>query len=197
VTRAESAADRWDARHMAADDVDPEPSRFLVEAAGDLPTSGRALDLACGRGRNAVWLARRGLVVDAVDVSTIGLAKTRTLAARHGVADRVRTIAHDLDAGVPPLEAAYDVVLCLHFRQPRLWPELPRLVAPGGALLVEVLARDATNLDVDPDYLGERDELLEAAGHLAVEFHGRTTLGKRAVDRLLARHRLERPARRP
>ncbi len=186
---AENDRDRWDARHMAADDVDPAPSAFLVESAAHLPKSGRALDLACGRGRNAVWLARRGLSVDAVDVSTIGLAKARTLAARHGVESRVRTIEHDLTEGLPRFDGPFDVVLCLHFRRPKLWPRLPALVATGGVLLVEVLARDASNLDVNSEFLAERDELLAAADGLVIEFHGRASAGKRATDRLFARRR--------
>jgi 2-polyprenyl-3-methyl-5-hydroxy-6-metoxy-1,4-benzoquinol methylase len=179
--------ERWDTRHMGADETDPAPSEFLVEYADRLPKAGRALDVACGRGRNAVWLARRGLTVDALDISTIGLAKAMTLAARHGVAERVRTIECDLKDGVPAPETAYDVVICLHFRAPHLWRELPRLVAPGGVLLVETLARDASNLDVDPDFLSERDELLEAARGLEVVFHGRAAAGRRAADRLFAR----------
>lgn len=179
--------DRWDARHMAADDVDPPPSQFLVEFATLLPAAGRALDLACGRGRNATWLARRGFRVDAVDVSTIGLAKAKTLATRHDVADPVRTIEHDLAAGLPRLDGPHEIVLCLHYRQRDLWPKLPRLVAPGGVLLVETLSRDATNLDLNPDHLAEHDELLAAARGLDVVVHGRVSVGKRAVDRLFAR----------
>jgi 2-polyprenyl-3-methyl-5-hydroxy-6-metoxy-1,4-benzoquinol methylase len=179
--------DRWDTRHMAADDADPAPSEFLVEHAAQLPSAGRALDVACGRGRNAVWLARRGLKVDAVDISSIALAKAMSLATRHGVADRVRTIEHDLAKGLPSLNGAYDVVMCLHFRQPALWPRMRELVAPGGVLLIETLARHPSNLDVNPDFLGERDELLAAAGDLDVVFHGRATAAKRAADRLFAR----------
>lgn len=178
---------RWDARHMGADETDPEPSRVLVEFEAKLPRGGRALDLACGRGRNATWLAVRGFDVDAVDVSTIGLAKARTLAERRGVSGRLHTIAHDLRRGLPPLAPPYDVVTCLHYRQPDLWPRLAPLLAEGGVLVLETLARDATNLDVTPDHLSERDELLAAATGLVVEFHGRCAAGRRATDRLLAR----------
>ena len=184
---AASDRDRWDTRHMAADEADPPPSEFLVEYASHLPTTGRALDVACGRGRNAVWLARRGLTVDAVDISSIALAKAMSLATRHGVAKRVRTIESDLAGGMPPLDGAFDIVMCLHFRQPSLWPRMRELVAPGGVLLIETLARHPSNLDVSPDFLGERDELLAAAGDLDVVFHGRATTGKRASDRLFAR----------
>jgi len=168
-----SDRDRWDARHMAADDVDPAPSEFLVEFAAKLPATGRALDLACGRGRNAVWLARRGFDVDAVDVSTIALAKAMSLAGRHGVADRVHTIEAELSTALPPLTGPYDVVMCLHFRSPAIWPAMRELVAPGGVLLIETLARHPSNLDVAPEFLGEPGELLAAAAGLAVEFHGR------------------------
>ena len=51
-----------------------------------------------------------------------------------------------------------------------------------------MLAHDATNLDVNPEFLGERDELLVAAGGLDVVFSGRAAAGRRAVDRLFARH---------
>jgi hypothetical protein len=77
--------------------------------------------------------------------------------------------------------------MCLHFRRPDLWPAMRRLVAPGGVLLIETLARHPSNLDVNPNFLGERDELVAAAGDLVVEIHGRATAGKRATDRLLAR----------
>ena len=182
-----AARDRWDARHMAADDADPAPSESLLELAPRLPAAGRALDLACGRGRNTVCLARRGLTVDAVDISSIALAKVMTLASRHDVAERVRTVEHDLVNGLAHLEHAYDVVLCLHYRQPSLWPALPGLLAPGGLLLVETLARHPSNLDVNPEFLSERDELFEAAGRLTIEFCGRVATGKRTSDRLLAR----------
>jgi hypothetical protein len=134
-----------------------------------------------------VWLAQRGLEVDAVDVSTIGLAKARTLAERRGVAGRVRTIEHDLTQGLPALAPGYDLVVVLHYRDARLWPRLPPLLTSGGLLVVETLARDATNLDVTPEHLSERDELLAAAAGLEVLFHGRAAAGRRATDRVLAR----------
>src|SRR5689334_3104998 len=64
---------RWDARHAVADDVVPLPPDALRGREDLAPTSGRALDLASGRGAVAMWLAGRGLAVDAVDVSPVGL----------------------------------------------------------------------------------------------------------------------------
>ena len=87
---------RWDARHAAAGPPGVTPPGVLAGAAeltACFPVSGRALDVACGRGGVAVWLARRGLAVDAVDVSPVGLAAGARLAAAAGVTGRIRWIA--------------------------------------------------------------------------------------------------------
>ena len=75
----------WDARYAQKELVwTAEPNRrFAAEVDGLAP--GRALDVACGEGRNAVWLAERGWRVTAVDLSSVGLAKARDLAAARGV----------------------------------------------------------------------------------------------------------------
>jgi len=76
----------WDKRHAERAASGPhEPSRILVAEADDLPP-GRALDLACGTGRHAVWLAERGWRVTGVDFSEVALELARTHAAERGVA---------------------------------------------------------------------------------------------------------------
>jgi SAM-dependent methyltransferase len=136
---------RWDARHAATRAPRPVPPGVLAGAAGldeEFPRAGRALDVACGRGGVAVWLAERGLVVDAVDVSRVGLAAGARLAADRGVADRVRWIAHDLDAGLPAgCAGPYDVVVCQLFRDPARYADLRAALAPGGLLAVSVLSQ--------------------------------------------------------
>jgi SAM-dependent methyltransferase len=135
---------RWDARHAAAAPPDVAPPGVLAGAAeltACFPVSGRALDVACGRGGVAVWLARRGLAVDAVDVSPVGLAAGARLAAAAGVTGRIRWIAHDLDAGLPAdCRGPYDVVVCQLFRDPRRYAGLVAALAPGGLLAVTVLS---------------------------------------------------------
>jgi SAM-dependent methyltransferase len=133
--------DRWDARHAAVSDDRPLPPDELRDRVELLPAGGRALDVACGRGAVAVWLALRGFVVDAVDVSGVGLAAAAGLAARHGVASAVRLTAHDLDAGLPEdCPGPYDLVVCQRFRAPRLYPRLVERLAAGGLLVVTVLS---------------------------------------------------------
>lgn len=104
-----------------------------------LPSSGRALDVACGRGAVAVWLAARGLATDAVDVSPVGVAAGAELAREWGV--DVGWSVHDLDTGLPPgCSGPYDVVVCQRFRDPALYPALVAALAPGGLLVITVLS---------------------------------------------------------
>lgn len=123
-----------------------EPNRFLVAQVGGL-APGRALDLAAGEGRNAVWLAERGWSVDAVDFADVGLAKGRRLAGQRGV--DVHWIQADLD-GYVPQSRGYDLVIVLYLHLPweRLRPVLRHAamaVAPGGTFLL--VGHDRTNLE--------------------------------------------------
>ncbi|WP_345380136.1 class I SAM-dependent methyltransferase [Pseudonocardia yuanmonensis] len=141
--------ERWDARHAAVGPGAPMPPdglrgrlELLPGGAsptdrGGLPGGGRALDVACGRGAVAVWLAQRRFAVDAVDVSATGLAAARTLAESERVA--VRFLEADLDAGLP-VAGPYDLVVCQRYRDPTLYPALAAALAPGGLLVLTVLS---------------------------------------------------------
>lgn len=125
--------ERWDARHAVAGSGGPLPPDALRGREHLLPAAGRALDVACGRGRVAAWLAGRGFAVDAVDVSPVGLA------AGAALAPGVRWIEHDLTAGLPG-PGPYDLVVCQRYRDPGLYPALAAALAPGGLLVVTVLS---------------------------------------------------------
>ena len=89
----------WDERYAASELVwSAEPNRFVAEVCADL-APGRALDLAAGEGRNAIWLAQRGWDVTATDFSAVGLDKGRRLAQQltehAGVADRIAWVVAD------------------------------------------------------------------------------------------------------
>ncbi|GAA4812576.1 class I SAM-dependent methyltransferase [Actinomycetospora chlora] len=152
--------ERWDARYAGLGPGEPGPPDALLGREDLLPAAGRALDVACGRGTVAVWLARRGLEVDAVDVSPVALDVGRALAGD----SPVRWIAADLDAGLP-VTGPYDVVVCQRFRDPALYPALAGLLAPGGLLVVEVLSAVG---DAGGPFRAEPGELLAAFGHLDV-----------------------------
>jgi SAM-dependent methyltransferase len=134
-----------------------------------VPAGGRALDVACGRGAVAVWLAERGLAVDAVDVSPVAVADGARLAERCGTGARVRWWCHDLDAGLPAACAGpYDVVVCQRFRAPSLYPALVELLGPRGLLVVTVLSEVG---DEPGPFRAPPGELENAFGGLEVLLH--------------------------
>lgn len=139
---AEADRRRWDERYATATPpaVDAvRPPGFLAVHVGEVPTAGRALDLACGTGLAAVWLALRGLEVVGVDVSPVAVAQARELARRAGVSDRCRFEVVDLDDGLPP-GAPADVILCHRFRDRRLDGAIIERLAAGGLLAIAVLS---------------------------------------------------------
>ena len=170
---ADTDRERWDARHRAAGDAGaaaaPAPPDLLRGREDLLTAGGRALDVACGRGAVAVWLAARGLTVDAVDVSEVALGAGALMAERCGVGERVRWWVHDLDAGLPAdCTGPYDVVVCQRFRDRALYPALAASLAPGGLLALTVLSE----VDEGPGpFRAARGELVTAFGGLTVLDH--------------------------
>lgn len=103
------------------------------------PTTGQALDLACGQGQFAVWLARRGLKVWGLDVSEVAIRQAQDLALSSGVGERCRFDVMDLDDGLaagPPAQ----VIVCHRFRDRRLDAAVIGRLAPGGLLAISALS---------------------------------------------------------
>ncbi len=98
-------------------------------------TPGRALDLGCGEGGDAVHLARAGWQVTAVDVSPTALARTTEHAAEAGVADRVTTEHHDLSETFP--EGDFDLVVASFFQSPLDFAQAPVIRRAAAALAVD------------------------------------------------------------
>jgi SAM-dependent methyltransferase len=135
-----SAEAYWDARYAQSDRIwSGEPNTVLVAEITDLEP-GRALDLGCGEGGDAIWLARQGWRVTATDVSRVVLDRAARYAAAAEVADRIDWQWHDLAVSFPA--GTFDLVSA-HFLHSHL--EMPReeilrtaaaAVAPGGVLLI-------------------------------------------------------------
>jgi SAM-dependent methyltransferase len=133
---------RWDNRYASRGPapvaaVGPPPVLAPFDAM--FPTAGHALDLACGQGLGAVWLARRGMDVWGFDVSPVAIGQARDLARRCGVGDRCRFDVVDLDNGLPA-GPPVDVILCHQFRDRRLDRAAARRLAPGGLLAITALS---------------------------------------------------------
>lgn len=154
---AESDRDRWNARYRDEAPSD-DPAPFVVSLDALLPRQGRALDVAGGGGRHALWLARRGLEVTLADVSDVALDRAARRARAEGLS--LATVRVDLE--VDPLPAGpWDLVLCTYFLHRPLLAALPGALAPGGLLVVAHATR--TNLErhrrPGPDHLLEDGEL--------------------------------------
>jgi SAM-dependent methyltransferase len=138
--------DAWNRRYGEPElAVEARPNRTLVAEVGGL-APGRAPDLACGAGRNAVWLAEQGWRVTGVDWAEAGLARARELAAARGV--EVEWIAADLLEYEPPAQA-FELVIAFYLQVPAadrrvVLARAARAVAPGGTFLL--VAHDLRNL---------------------------------------------------
>lgn len=169
-------ASGWDERYAATDLVwSATPNMFVVEeitrlvaANKDVPR-GRAVDVAGGEGRNAIWLAEQGWDVELVEFSAVALQKARQIAAKRGVT--LTTTLADVTAETA-LEPADLVLVCyLQLEKPLLQRALRRaaqLVKPGGMLLVVAHERD--NLahgyggPQNPDHLPTVKDVVDAVG---------------------------------
>ena len=125
-----SSPELWDTRYRKASN-EPEACTVLRQHSGYLPQRGRALDLACGRGGNALWLARRGLTVHAWDYSEAGIRYPRAEAEERRLAIRVEV--RDVVLKPPEMER-FDLLVVSHFLDRGLMPALLAAVRPGGLL---------------------------------------------------------------
>jgi tellurite methyltransferase len=166
------------------------PSSWLLETADLLPVPrGRALDVACGRGRHALLLAAAGFEVHAVDRDDDALASLDASARRLGLPVTVERI--DLEAGSPDVGGGYSLVTVFNYLHRPLFPTLVEALAPGGLLLYETFTVEQAALGhpKNPAFLLERGELPRLAGALEVVrqreglFDGRYVAGIAASKR--------------
>jgi tellurite methyltransferase len=132
-----SDAERWNQRHAAAiaegrGDRVPSDWLFTHQTVLDAQPRGRALDVACGRGRNALYLSRMGFDVEALDISDVAIDHLRRRAREEGlpVAARVADVA-----GEPLPEGPFEVVVNTFFLERSILGTLRDVLAPGGLLV--------------------------------------------------------------
>jgi SAM-dependent methyltransferase len=129
---SEADREKWDARYRERGPESRVPSPFLTSLADTLPRRGRALDVAGGAGRHALWLAAHGLDVTLVDISQAGLEIARADAAAAG--QTLTLVRADLERDpLPP--GPFDVVVSCYFLRRELFPAFPGVLAPGGLLV--------------------------------------------------------------
>ena len=157
---------KWDTRYSNNNDA-PLPCQVLREHAHLLPESGKALDLACGMGGNALFLAARGLETTAWDLSPVGITKLR----QHALKQSVTIDAQSRDViAAPPQANSYDVIVVSYFLERDLFPALLASLKPGGLFIYETFIQDKPEGigPSNPEYLLEQNELLTRCQSLVI-----------------------------
>lgn len=142
---------------------------WLIAHEDLVPQQGDALDVACGRGRNALWLAERGLKTLAVDRDADLVREVNEEAARRVLPLRAEVV--DLENGRVPFErSAHDVIVVVHYLHRPLFPPLIEALRPGGLLVYETFTRAqaARGKPTNLAFLLEPGELIELVRPLEV-----------------------------
>ncbi len=177
---------RWDAKHEAAAHASSSPSAVLVALADCLPRRGRALDLAGGRGAEAVWLAQHGLDVTLADISGVALNKAEQLASDAGVA--LTTVCVDLERSTPP--GPWDLVTCGSYLQRSVWSTVE--LALGGTLVwihptvtnLERNTKPSARFLLQP---GEGRAIIDALPEVTIVEHREAWVGNRHLSVVVAK----------
>lgn len=168
---------KWDRIYLSRTEQPAQPDKMLMSLEHLLPRTGRALDLACGTGGNSLWLAARGLDVDAWDISDVALEQLTTAAQSQGLALSTRKV--DLNLTSPP-EETWDLIVVNRFLDRDLAAAIAAALAEGGLLFYQTFTREKVN-EGGPrqkDYLLEPSELLALFPTLRVlVFHDEGTVG--------------------
>lgn len=185
------AATKWDSRYRDADPAQATPLDLLQRFSHLLPAEGDALDLACGLGANARFLAERGLAVAAWDISPVAIEKLAAFSGENGLTIDARVV--DLCATPLPVEQ-FDVIVVGHFLERHLFPAIAAALRPGGLLFYQTFTRERVGGGgpSNPEFLLAANELRDAfAGLRLVHYleeglYGDTARGSRGIAQLIA-----------
>lgn len=167
---SDTTREKWDERYRSgAYAARTHPTQLLAEWLPRLPR-GRALDVPCGAGRNAVYLAEHGYAVDAIDISSVALERARQSAVERNIV--INWIELDLESAALP-EKRYDLIVMVRYAHSALLAALIGLLNDGGYLLCE--EHLLTNRNVvgpkNPDFRMLPNELLGLATGLRVLYY--------------------------
>jgi SAM-dependent methyltransferase len=165
-----------------------EPAAWLADHEGLLPRRGAALDVACGSGRHALWLAARGLDVRAVDRDEAAVRALIQAAAERELPLDAQVVDLERD-GVSLGDAAFDLVVVFNYLHRPLFPALLAALRPGGVLVYETFTREQARhgRPTNPDYLLKPGELRRLIAPLSVLAGREGEDGGRWVASVIAR----------
>lgn len=180
--------DSWNARFRSGDHSSSEPDPFLrhlEDYASILPAGRKALDIACGAGRHAAWLAEQGWNVTACDISLEALRRAQALASERGV--RLALYCQDLESLSLPSKH-FDLIVCFFYLQRELFSVLKAALRPGGLIVYKTYTTDQRRFPGGPTHplhLLRPQELLDAFRHFRVLYY-EETVKDRGVAQLIA-----------
>jgi len=164
VNASEDDKNRWNKRYNTGEYIyGKEPLKFLKEKL-DILVKGKALVLAMGEGRNAVFLARNGFDVDGCDISEKAIEKTKLFSRESGVT--LNAFVADLEEYKIPSDK-YDLITCFYYTQRSLIPQIKEGLKKGGMVMLETYSIDQLQYGKDapgpknPAYLLKHNELLD------------------------------------
>ena len=165
-----------------------EPVGFLRDHIDLLPR-GKALDVAMGEGRNAVFLAKNGFNVDGCDISEIAVKKALDLAKENNV--KIHTFVADLETYKLP-QNTYDVIACFYYLQRDLVPQMKEALKPGGMIIYETYTIENRERGFEgpknKDYLLKPNELLDLFKDFKIIYYRELVLNnKKAIASLIAK----------
>ena len=158
-----------------------DPAAWLTANRQLLPATGDGLDLACGSGRHAVWLAEQGFQTMAIDRDAAAIEELQDEASRRGLSIRTRVV--DLESSERVLEPrSFDLIVVVHYLHRPLFPSIVSALRPGGVLVYETFTRAqaARGKPTNPAFLLEPGELLTLVRPLEIlanregDFDGRS-----------------------
>ncbi len=163
-------ANKWDSKYTGASDAGIAAT-VLIENQYLLPTSGRALDVACGLGANAMLLASKGLTTHAWDESQVAINLLQAFAAHREL--QVTTAVRDVLANPPAMDDCWDLVVVSHFLDRVLCQHISDSLAPGGLLFYQTFTQIRTSAGGlgNAEYLLQENELLSLFSDLVVRYY--------------------------
>ena len=192
---SEDDKSRWNKRYNTGEYLyGKEPLKFLKEKLGIL-VRGKALVLAMGEGRNAVFLAGNGFDVDGCDISEKAVEKTRLLARESSVT--LNAFVADLEEYKIPVNA-YDLITCFYYTQKSLIPQIKEGLKKGGMVMFETYSIDQLKYGKDapgpknPAYLLKHNELLDSFRDFRILYYREGEIAEhKSVVSLIAQKKLK------
>lgn len=158
----ETDREKWNIRYKEEEFPWKEPS-CILKRFYSISRKGRALDIAAGLGRNSLFLAEKGFIVDAVELSDVAVEKLKKLHKN------INVIHEDLDYFNIP-QKSYDLILNINYLNRRLFPQIIEGLKDNGVLIFETFLLEE-GIEIKKDYFLRRNELLHSFLKLHILFY--------------------------